>query len=365
MSNAKITVKEAIMIILTIIVSHTMLSFPRILLARCGSSILINIFYVTIIALLLTLLICKLLKKFPGYDLLDISHYLGGNRFKNIIGTIFIAYFVTSSGILLRNFCEGLIVVSYPMTNVVFLLLVFMIAVILANQLGFHATIKTNSIILPIMLTSVVFLFVANFRNFTPERIFPILGNGFYDTFILGLTNICAFGGISCIYFLPPLLKEPEKLKKISFSAILITGIYLLICVSVILFIFTFFIKVDEIMPLYSAARYIEFGAFFQRLESVFLLIWIFGFACYVSIACKFSTHIFQKITNLKNVIPLTAIFGFLIFGIALVPKNYATTIFFETHIYPVLVIGIVLVLGISILLLAHYKKKKKEVNQN
>lgn len=365
MSNEKITFKEAIMLIVTILVSHTMLSFPRIILERCNSSILINVAYVTSIALLVTLLICKLFKKFPGSDLLDISHYLGGTIFKNIIGIIFISYFIISSSILLRNFCEGLMVLSYPLTNVMYIIALFIVAIVISNRIGFHATIKTNSIILPIMLVSIFFLFLANMENFNIQRIFPLLGNGFYDTFILGLTNLCAFGGISFLYFLPPLLKEPDKFKKISLTAILLSGIYLIICVAIILFAFAFFIKVDEIMPLFSVARYIEFGSFFQRLESIFLLIWVFGFASYISIACKFSMHIFQKITNLKNILPLTTIFGFLIFGIALLPKNYANTIFFESYIYPILVISIIFILGISILLLASYKKRKKEVSQH
>lgn len=209
MSDAKLTTKEAIMLILTIIASHTILSFPQILLSRCNSSILLNIIYVTIIAVVLVLLIVKLFKKFPGYDLLDICHFLGGKTLKTIIGTIFMFHFIISSSILLRNFCEGLKVVSYPMTDVVFIILLFIITTMITNRIGFHATIKANSLILPIMLISVVFLFAANTRHFTPEKIFPILGNGFYNTFILGLTNLCAFSGISYLYFLPPLLKEP------------------------------------------------------------------------------------------------------------------------------------------------------------
>ena len=38
--------------------------------------------------------------------------------------------------------------------------------------------------------------------------------------------------------------------------------VYLIICVAIILLTFTFLLKVDEIMPLYSAARYVEFGSF-------------------------------------------------------------------------------------------------------
>ena len=79
------------------------------------------------------------------------------------------------------------------------------------------------------------------------------------------------------------------------------TTVYLIFTVATLLFIFSFFLNISEISPLYNATRYIEFGSFFQRLESVFLLIWILVFTCYLSISLKMATYIFQKLTNLND----------------------------------------------------------------
>lgn len=123
---------------------------------------------------------------------------------------------------------------------------------------------------------------------------------------------------------------------------------------------FIFFEGVDEIMPLYSAAAYIEFGTFFQRLDSLFLLIWTLSFACYISIVTKFSIYIFKKITNIKEIKPIVYPISITMIGIALFPKNYAISKFFETQIYPYLVIGLTFVLSFIILLFAYFKKRKK-----
>ena len=135
--------------------------------------------------------------------------------------------------------------------------------------------------------------------------------------------------------------------------------------VATLLFIFTFFTNVHEISPLYTATRYIEFGSFFQRLESLFLLIWILIFACYMSIVCKFSVNIFQKLTAISNTKPLVIIFCLLIFAIALLPKNLAVTQFFESNIYKYLVLFIVLFFGLSILIFANIIKKKQKLKIN
>ena len=199
-------------------------------------------------------------------------------------------------------------------------------------------------------------------NKFVPERIFPILGDGVFNTFVLGLTNIASFGGIAYLYFLPPLLKNPEKFKKVAIISIILTAIYLILCVSTLLFMFSFVIDANEISPLYNATRYVELGTFFQRLESAFLLLWILAFACYLSIVCKFSMNIFEKITNIENKKALVDVFGLLILAIALLPKNLAVSQYFESSVYKYLVIGLVLALGLGILIVANIAERRKKV---
>ena len=359
MTNQKISTVSAIMLTLSIVISYITSSLPRTFINETKSATLLNIIYNTIIVLFIILLVCKLFKKFPGLDLLDISKFLGGNVLENIVGGLFIAYFIISSSMMLRNFCEELVVVYYPLTSYILIILMFVISIALVNRLSFNATLNTASIIFPLVLISVVLLFCGNLDNFSFRRIYPILGDGFYNTFILGLRNIGAFGGICYLYFLPPMLKEPEKFKKIAVISVIFTGIFIFLCVATLLFMFSFFITTDEIMPLFSAARHIEFSSFFQRFESIFLLIWIISFCCYLSITCKFSTHIFNKMFNLSDMRPVLNIFAILIFGISLLPKNYAISNLFETNIYRYLRIAIGFILGIIILILANLKKKK------
>ncbi len=354
MSKYKIGNLEAIMLVLIIVVTHTISSLPRQLLISTKSATILNLIYVSIVATLLAFLIFKLFKKFPGQDIIDISYFVGGKVFRDIVGIIFILYFLISSSILLRNFCESLKIIYFPMTNINYIILLFILALCTANRLDFSATLKTNLLILPLVFVSIIFLFFSNMNKFIPQRIFPILGDGIFNTFVLGLGNLSAFSGIVFLYFLPPLLKEPEKFKKIAIISTIATAVYLILCVSTLLFMFSFFLETDEITPLYNATRYIEIGSFFQRLESVFLLFWILAFACYLSIVSKFSMSIFKKITNIDTTTPLIDIFGLLFFSISLIPENYAISDNFETHIYPYLMLSVYIFMGISILIIAN-----------
>ena len=362
MDNTKINTKEAIALVLTVAVSHSLLAIPKDLMTNQKSAAILNIAYVTIITVIFAYLIYRLFKAFPGKDILDVSDFLGGKILKTILGILFILYFSFTASILLRNFCESIKIVYFPNTKVEFIITFFISAIIIVCSLDFKSNIKVNYIIMPLVLISILFLFFSNLKNFSPDRMFPILGEGFNKTFIKGIKNIYAFGGISLLYFLPPLLREPEKFKKISIYSILLSGIYLLIAISIILFMFAYFVNVDEIMPLFSAARNIEFGSFFQRLESVFLLIWLVIFACYISIMMTFSLEATCKIANLKDKKPLAPVFGLLFLGISLLPKDLANSNTLERSVYPIATISLCFILTFILLIMANLKKRKDKV---
>ena len=64
------------------------------------------------------------------------------------------------------------------------------------------------------------------------------------------------------------------------------------------------------------------------------MLVWILSFTSYLTIACKFAISVFQKLTKIRNTKEIINIFGILILGISMFPKNLAESTFWETKIY-------------------------------
>lgn len=362
MPKSKLGTLESIAIILSTLAPFTVISLSRTLINEIKSSIILNIIYITFICLLLVLLIYMLFKKFSGDDIFDVAKFLGGKTFRNIIGILFIAYFIITASMLLRDFCKCFRVVYYPYTNIIYIITIFAIVIGFASTFGFNSTIKTTAIIFPIIMASVALLFIGNIKNFSFERINPIFGDGIKNTFLIGISNIGVFSGIIYLYLLPPLLKQPEKYKKICIWSIILSGLFIILCIATLLFMFSIYVSTDEVMPLFFASRYIEFGNFFQRFESLFLLIWTISFCCYLSICFKFSTYIFAKMFNLSDINQLINIFLLLTFASTLLPKNYSSTTFFENNVYRYLSI-IIIFIGLIVLILANLKLNYKNKN--
>ena len=121
---------------------------------------------------------------------------------------------------------------------------------------------------------------------------------------------------------------------------------------------FNGFVETDELLPLYSAVKYIEFGSFFQKLDSAFVLIWIIGFVSYLSITLKFSSNILKKLTNIedKNILSFLLAIPLLLLGIW--SKNYSISIFLVNTVYKYAFF--ILVIGISFLVLSSASIKQK-----
>ena len=199
---------EAIALVCIIMTNQVILNMPKNIIETCGSSAWINVIFLGILVLLLSLCISKLFHPFMGKDLLDISEYLGGKLLKLIIGIAYIALFLIISGSLLRYFSGTLKIIYYKNTPTFILLIIFLIGAVVANRTGMSSIIKINLVIVPVLIVSIIILFLSTSKLFIAERIFPILGYGINETFLSGLSNLFAFDGIAFVYFIMPLLKN-------------------------------------------------------------------------------------------------------------------------------------------------------------
>lgn len=118
------------------------------------------------------------------------------------------------SAFLTRMFSKNLLLVYFENYPVAFIILIFLFVAVVANLLGKKSIIKSNTIITPIALISVLltFIFVIDLLRF--ERPLPILGNGADKIFLTGASNIFAFNGLFFLFFISPLLNKKKKHQK-------------------------------------------------------------------------------------------------------------------------------------------------------
>ena len=122
-NNYKLGKIEAIALILIIMINKLILNIPYYIVDLVGSGAIVNLIYIGIIDFSLLLIIIKLFKNFENSDILDISEFLAGKPFKNLIALLCIALFFLVAFITLIDFSNVLHTIyfsNFPMVYILF-----------------------------------------------------------------------------------------------------------------------------------------------------------------------------------------------------------------------------------------------------
>lgn len=356
----KIGKAEAIALFITIISNNIILNIPTLILNSSSRGSWLNIIYLTILCTIFILIIYKLFKPFINADILDVSHYLGGKILKYIIAVLYLALFISFSALCIRYFANSLNIIYFNSTSLVVLVLLLLVPATIASKIGLKAISGSNIIFVPITVVALIVFFLAAFRFFNWQNLFPVLGYGAKETFLTHSTNIFAFNVIAYLYFLKPFLKSEKDYKKISIFAVIMCGIYLLISIVTLLMTFSFITHTDETLSVYLVTRLISFGRFFQRIDAIFIFVWILVILSFISLNLFIIANIIKKVLNLKSQLELVYPSAAILFSLSLILKDVANLKFITLNIYRPYFIILVFIISFIILLLAYWKNKRK-----
>lgn len=363
MNYTKLGNFEAICLIVILFINHIVLNLPQMILDNSGSASILNCLYILILILLFTLLVSKLLKTFYGLDIIDISEYTGGKILKTIVGLLCIIYLILESAFLTRIFSKNLLLLYFENYPIAFFLFIFLFIGILANFLGKKSIIKTNTIIVPIALISIVLTFIFVVDLFRFEHSLPLFANGANKIFLVGASNIFAFNGLFFLFFISPMLNKKEDTSKIAFTSVLICGLLLLFAISTLVFAFSDIYYISRLSPIYFIIVNSQLSGFLERPELIFIFIWTLALMSFISIALMFCNNIFKKLTNIdsKNIKPLSLMFSCIIFVVALAIDNIFDLEIISNSFYKYGTLVLVFGIFTTILIIANIKKKREK----
>lgn len=352
---------ESISIILMVMINKLILNIPYYIVNLTGNGSVVNIIYIGIIDFIFLLVILKLFQKFENSDIIDVSEYLGGKVLKNIMATISILLFLLVSFITLLDFSNVLHKIYFSQFPIIYILGFFIIGVAIANFIGLKSISRITSFIIPFAIFSILITFIAVFKDLKITSFTPILGESYQKTFIIGLSNTFSMYIMVYYYFLKPFLKNPNDFKKISIISYVISIALLLLTVISMLTIFTSNSSNAPINSLFLLARQVELGTFLQRVDAVFILLWILSIFSYLSFVVFIINRIIKKVSNISNEKMLTFSTCSILFGLALIPFNIAQLNFIEDIIYRYVILIFMLGIGIVLLILANIKLLRKK----
>ena len=323
-----------------------------------GTASILNCLYILALVLIFTILIIKLFKNFLGLDIIDISEYLGGKFLKILIGILCIGYLIMEAAFLTRMFSKNLLLVYFDNYPIAFIILLFLFVAVVANLFDKKSIIKSNTIIVPITLISILLTVIFVVDLFRIERSLPIFGNGADKIFLTGASNIFAFNGLFFLFFLSPMLEKKENISKIAFASVLICGLFLLFAIAILVYSFSDIYSISRISPIYFIIVNSNLSAFLERPEILFIFIWTLALMSFISVAVMFCLEIWKKLSHSKEAKSLAGAVCAIIFVVSMLIDNVFTLEAIANAFYKYGTL--VLVFGIFTLLLIGANVKKK-----
>lgn len=352
---------EAIFTLANLVLIQIFLGFPRRMANSGGTAGWIIPIYTFVFALIIFFFISKMYTSFEGKDILDIAQIAGGSFGRILVGLIFIANYAFILPLILREFGEDVKVFSLTHSPISFVLIFFIIGVITALYFGLEAIVRISTFIVPIGALCFFIVLIGNMKYFEFSRLLPIMGNGPNTIFIQGIPQMSLYSGLSILFFIAPFIGKNKDFKIIGNISLLVSAILLTIGALVYLLVVPYPTSTENIMPYLHLARYVNYGRFFERIESIFILVWSLSALSYLSVGVFFLVYIIKKTFGLQYYRPLILPTAIILFTMCLMPQSLLSAVDLEVSIFRKYAWIVTFVVPIVVLLLAKLVKRKKE----
>lgn len=354
---------EAVALLVNLVCTKIFLSFPRVAAELVGTASWMLVAYVSLLAFLLFFLITKIYRHFEGKDIIDISEMAGGSFGRISVGLILTASLLIYVSLVMREFAEDMKVIAFTVSPVSFVTMFFVVSMAIGAWFGIEAIVRFHAMAVPAILFGylVIVIAVLPFTDFT--NILPILGNGPKKIFIDCSSEIAVYSELLLLFLIAPFLRSDSNLKKVGYASIGLSAFLLTSGALAYIAAIPYPTALENFLPIYQMARLINYGRFFQRLEPLFLVVWVTAALLYLTSTFYFLLYVFRKTFGLKYHKPLIMPFAVIVFTLSLMPANVISTVelesFFYRNISWVVTFGLTLVLLLTAWAVKGRKRKK------
>lgn len=298
-----------------------------------------------------------LMKRFPQQDLYQIFEAVTGKRVGKVLILVFSAYFLYYSGVNIMEFTTILKVYSMSFTPAGVLIAAFLLVVLAMSYVGLEGITRVAYIFFYIIMAGLLLILLLAIPSYQFDYLRPWFGYGLKNTLQVGILRASAYDEIIILAIIIHSLQGLKNFKKIGIACLLLTGLIFSTYFACILAAFQYTVGSEHLSGMFQLSRIIYYSRFFQRVEAVFLFIWVFASVITISIAFYIALSSYCRAFKISNHRPLLLPFAFLVFTIAYLPDNIAEVMeihvkyvrqysFLILYLLPVLVLILSFILG-------------------
>jgi spore germination protein (amino acid permease) len=268
-----------------------------------------------------------LLKRFPGKNIVEIYDVTLGRIIGLVFSFILMVTFLLYSGIFSREFADVIKIYNFPTTPLSVLIGALVVVAAVSVFLGLETIARTAKLAAYPALFGFLLLIILSSKYFKPAHLLPLFGYGIGKTVTTGLLRSTACAEVILLAIFTGSLQGVKHIKKAGYVSLVLSGILLSLGLLTFSMIFEYTSTVEITAPIYVVARMIRYGNFFQRLDPLFLFVWVITTVIYISILFYTTISIYCKIFRIQDMRPLLIPMAVLVFTTAVFPRDFPSVV--------------------------------------
>lgn len=356
----KLGVAEGIALVIGIVMPRVFLSTISNLVERDGPSLWIGMVVYTIIPLIVLLMMVYVYKGISG-DIFSVCRQLIGTIGAWAVLVSYSLMFLSNAALVLRLYSEYTLLTALPRVEFQLVIVWYAVTAGVLCYLGIEALTRTSYIVMPFSIAGIGLILLLLMPFYVVYNLTPWQGNGIMQAVQTGMKGAGYNLGVLSLVFLAPVFQNARTIKKAGLYALGYTGLLRVSFILVYIMVFGCSAGAEKTMPLFELARLVYLNQYFQRIEALFIIVWVmFGLlavagSLYIAL---YLIAVLLKLPTLRPIVPLGAI---LIANIAMMPPDIGYALAVDQKLILVFDVGIY-AFPTLLFVLAWWKKRRKKL---
>lgn len=336
----KVSVGEAVALIGMLLVPEIYLTEPSLMIGFTGSAAWISKIISSLLVIGVLLAILKMyscyVNRFADGQMVTFPAFLKGLLGKHLgflLLLLWAVLFEVETVLTLREFADHTLITALKANSLRVVTLFFAGSILLIAYAGLEVILRSAYVFFVIGLAAMIFIFVLLFPSYEPLQLFPWQGYGLATTVKYSMLDMGMGAQAIALFFIAPHFQNIRTLKKGILYGIGYATVMKVLVFMMAIMVFGIVASPERGLLYYELARYVNISQYLQRIDSVFIIVWLSAGLLSTVLTQYFSVILCQGAFQLKDTKVLLSISVLLTAALAMMPDSIAQTIHWRSFL--------------------------------
>lgn len=322
--TGKIGLLELVVLMTLTIVGTAFVELPRYMALRAEQAGWISVALGALGGLLIVLVLCWLAGRFPGQTLVGYAEAILGRPLGVLVAIAFAGLLLVIAGLLIREFAYTIIIATQPMTPDSLLVAMLVLLVAYQTYWGLEVISRVAIAFLPYIFVSPILVVAGTLGYVRLGRFLPVLGPGPRPILAAAIYTSMYYSEMVLAAMIFPRLRvgDPARLRRALTLALGLAIPPLTAVTASCIGVFGASETSRLVSPALELARLVTFGESIQRMEALFVVLWMLAAMVKIGIFTWSSTEAIAEALGLSNYRALIPAFSLLLYLLAMLPES-------------------------------------------